>query len=59
MNTDSQYACVNMCLHISWNNIQRYTDEQNVRKSQNIADVDTVIKFIPSVLNGSASTCTC
>jgi hypothetical protein len=36
---------------------ERYTDEQNVRKSQNIVDVDTVIKFIPSVLNVSASTC--
>jgi len=36
---------------------ERYTDEQNVRKSQNIADVDTVIKFISSVLNVSASTC--
>lgn len=57
MNTDSQHACVNMYLNNSWNKVQRYTDEQKVRKSQNTGDVDTVIKFIPSVLNVSASAC--
>jgi len=36
-------------LNSSWNKVQRYTDEQNVRKSQNTGDVDTVIKFLPSV----------
>jgi hypothetical protein len=56
MNTDSHHACVNMYLNSSWNEVQRYTDEYNVRKSQNIVDVDTVIKFIRSVLNVSAST---